>query len=251
MDQLVYQRMASHEETHWWFVARRNIITRLIRLFVSDEKQQGLRILEVGCGTGGNLAMLQQFGTVRATECDATARSLAMEKSGIDVQDGRLPELDDLAEDDFDLIVLLDVLEHVEDDHSALRALAGRHAGNGKLLVTVPAHPWLWSAHDETHHHFRRYTKSTLRAVAERAGYRVEELGYYNSLLFPLAVFIRFVKKLLGRDTADDAMPGPAVNTILKTVFSMERGVIGRVPMPTGLSLYMVARPLERHVRPV
>jgi len=245
MDQLVYQRMASHEETHWWFVARRRIIARLIRLFVRQDRKSDLRILEVGCGTGGNLAMLKQFGAVTATECDEEARSIAKGKSGIEIRDGRLPELAEITEEDFDLIVLLDVLEHVEDDLGALRSLARRHGEKGRLLVTVPAHPWLWSAHDETHHHFRRYTRATLRNVAEDAGYTIEAMGYYNSLLFPLVILVRFLKKALGRDTADDAMPGPAVNGILKNIFALERNIVGRIPMPTGLSLYMVATPIR------
>ncbi len=243
MDQLVYQRMASHEDTHWWFVARRKIITRLIDLFVKKDRESDLKILEVGCGTGGNLAMLKQFGTVTATECDEVARGFATNKSGITVRDGRLPELAEVPEDNFDLVVLLDVLEHVEDDLGALKSLAPRQGENGRLLVTVPAHPWLWSSHDVVHHHFRRYTRATLRKVTEDAGYKVESMGYYNSLLFPLVILVRFLKKLIGSDNADDDMPGPAVNGILKNIFALEQNIVGRLPMPTGLSLYMVARP--------
>ena len=244
MDPLVYQRMASHEDAHWWFVARRKIIARLIQVFV--KKEADLNILEVGCGTGGNLGMLKQFGAVTATECDETARAMASRKAGIDIRDGRLPELDDVPETDFDLVVLLDVLEHVEDDLGALKGLASRHGKDGRLLVTVPAHPWLWSAHDVTHHHFRRYTAKTLRKVAEDAGYKVEAIGYYNSLLFPLVIMVRFLKKLLGHDTADDAMPGKVVNGILQNIFALERHVVGRIPLPSGLSLYMIAEPDRR-----
>lgn len=244
MDPLVYQRMASHEDAHWWFVARRKIIARLIQVFAA--KNTELKILEVGCGTGGNLGLLQQFGAVTATECDETARAMASRKAGIEIRDGRLPELDDVPEQDFDLVVLLDVLEHVEDDLGALKGLTSRHGKDGRLLVTVPAHPWLWSGHDVTHHHFRRYTARTLRKVAEDAGYRVEAIGYYNSLLFPMVILVRFFKKLLGRDTADDAMPSQAVNGILQNMFALERHVVGRVPLPTGLSLYMIAEPVRR-----
>jgi SAM-dependent methyltransferase len=243
MDQLVYQRMASHEDTHWWFVARRRIIARLINIFVRQDRKSDLKILEVGCGTGGNLTMLKQFGTVTATECDEDARGFAAGKSGIAVRDGRLPELEEVPEDNFDLVVLLDVLEHVEDDLGALKSLAPRQGRDGRLLVTVPAHPWLWSSHDVTHHHFRRYTRATLRKVAEDAGYNVEAMGYYNSLLFPIVILVRFLKKALGRNDADDAMPGPAVNGILTNIFSLEQKIVGRLPLPTGLSLYMVARP--------
>jgi SAM-dependent methyltransferase len=241
MDPLVYQRMASHEDVHWWFVARRMVISRLIDRFVKHDRN--LKILEVGCGTGGNLGMLKRFGTVTATECDETARGIASRKHDIEIRDARLPDLGGLPENKFDLVLLLDVLEHVEDDLGALKGLASRHSDGGRLVITVPAHPWLWSMHDEIHHHFRRYTPATLRSVAEAAGYSVEAIGYYNSLLFPLAIITRFVKKLIGSDAADDAMPGRAVNPVLRNIFALERYLVGRVPMPTGLSLYLVARP--------
>lgn len=241
MDALVYQRMASHEDVHWWFVARRQIISRLIDRFVKPEP--GMKILEVGCGTGGNLGMLKQFGTVTATECDETARGLAGRKYGVDIRNARLPDLGDLSENGFDMVLLLDVLEHIEDDLGALKSLHSKHSQNGRLVITVPAHPGLWSKHDEIHHHFHRYTIRTLRKVAETAGYRVEAIGYFNCLLFPLAVATRFVKKLIGSEKADDTMPSQPVNSILKHVFALERHLVGRIPMPTGLSIYMIARP--------
>ncbi len=246
MDRSIYLRMAAHEDIHWWFAARRQIVTRLIRQFASRRTAKTRpepRILEVGCGTGGNLAMLRQFGPVTAVECDKEARDLAASKSGATIVDGRLPELKELDGGEYDLVVLMDVLEHVEDDLGSLKSLSRRQSKDGVLLVTVPAHPWLWSAHDEAHHHYRRYTPASLRAVAETAGYEVRKIGYYMSILFPAVVAVRFVKKQIGMNTADDALPGPIANKILRAVFAFERFFVGRVPLPIGTSLYMIAAP--------
>ncbi len=251
MDRSVYLRMAAHEEIHWWFAARRQIVTRLIRLVSAAGPARDPatpQILEVGCGTGGNLPMLKQFGAVTAVECDRQARDIATAKSDVAIIDGRLPDLAALGHRTFDLVLLLDVLEHVDDDLAALSTLAPRQGADGVLLVTVPAHPWLWSAHDVVHHHYRRYTPASLRVVAEKAGYRVESIGYYMSLLFPAVVAVRMAKRLIGADTADDAMPGPLANRVLKAIFAFERFLVGRVPLPIGTSLFMIARPDRRTV---
>lgn len=241
MDRAVYRRMAEQEERHWWFAARRGIVERLIGRFLPDKADPAL--LEIGCGTGGNLKLLQQFGRVDACEFDAEARAVAAAKSGIAVSEGALPDRIPAPDSSYDFIVLLDVLEHVDADMESLAAISRKLKPEGRLLVTVPALPWLWSAHDAKHHHFRRYTKASLRRTAEAAGMRVVEAGYFNTLLFPLIAGARFAKKMIGRDTADDAIPAAPLNAVLGRVFGLERHLVGRISLPLGASLYMVATP--------
>ena len=122
MEAQVYERMAELDSDHWWFVARRDILQNLIERIVQPPKNA--RILEIGCGTGHNLAMLSKFGRVEATEMDKTARELATKRLGRAVTDAALPDLSAWPTDQFDLVALLDVLEHVPDDRSGLvRAL--------------------------------------------------------------------------------------------------------------------------------
>lgn len=238
MDRTVYDRMNELETTHWWFVARRGIIAALIGRFLprKDEAQ----ILEAGCGSGGNLVMLGRFGRVDAFEYDATARQHAAEKSRLDVRFGALP--DDLPFEDrrYDLIGLFDVLEHVEPDSASLAALAGRLTERGVILVTVPAFPFLWSRHDERHHHFRRYTRASLAQVAAKAGLKVRYSSYFNFFLFPAAVVARWLKRMTGSDKPDDRLPPATVNAVLMRIFGIERHLIGRLRLPVGLSLAAV-----------
>ena len=230
--------MSAQEGGHWWFVARRAILDSLIRSRIAP--RDGARILEAGCGTGGNLAMLAAHGSVDALEYDAQARELARGRGVGRIEPGMLPGQIGFDGTRYDVIALLDVLEHVEEDRASLAALRARLADGGRILLTVPAVPWLWSDHDVIHHHKRRYTLAGLRQVAQAAGLKVEAVGYFNSLLFPLAMAMRTAHRLLRRKDALDAQPSPPVNALLRRIFGWERHLLGRVRFPIGLSLYAI-----------
>jgi SAM-dependent methyltransferase len=240
MERAVFDRMAELDQDHWWFLARRRILDRLIARVVRLPEQAA--ILEVGCGTGHNLAMLGHYGEVEACELDPSARALASKRLGRKVKDAKLPDLSMFKASSFDLVALLDVLEHVKQDTASLRAIHRRLKPGGALLLTVPANPWMWSAHDAAHHHHRRYSKGQLAKVIADAGFEVQLLSYFNSLLFPPIAAARLVGKAVGRDSADDKLPGAAINSVLNKVFGLEAGLIGRVPMPFGVSLVAVVR---------
>lgn len=244
MERAAYDRMAEIDGAHWWFSARRDIIIDLIRKRV--KLKPAAKILEVGCGTGSNIAMLQQFGTLDALEPDEGARELASSRSGLEIKGGFLPQdggnIPDAA---YDMIVLLDVLEHIPQDGPALKVLREKLAPGGKMLLTVPAMPWLWSAHDAVHHHQRRYTRAALRQVMEEAGFRISFISYFNMFLFPAVVAARALGKLTGREGGDDAMPGALVNNVLKRLFSSERHWLTRGSFPMGVSLACVAEPIR------
>ena len=240
MERVVFERMAELDQEHWWFVARRRILASLIKRVV--ERPHGARILEVGCGTGHNLGMLAEFGTVDACELDATARELASLRLGRPVFEAKLPDLSMFEPKSYDLIALLDVLEHVADDLGALTAIRTLLKPGGALVLTVPANQWMWSAHDVAHHHFRRYSRPRLAELFERAGYEAQLHSYFNSLLFPPIAAARLIGKIRGRDSADDALPGARVNAVLEAIFGLEAALIGRVPMPFGVSLVAVLR---------
>lgn len=241
MEPSIYALMASLEERHWWFAARRAIAEKIIKQL---DLPLDAKILEAGCGTGGNLAMLSRYGQVHAMELDDQARQMANAKGVTQVRSGSLPDEVPYQQEQFDLIALLDVLEHVEDDRNTLKVMGSLLKPEGCLLISVPAFPFLWSAHDEVHHHKRRYSLSELRGKLEDAGLEITYASYFNTVLFPLIFGARLLGKLHAnkRESGDLIMPHPFINRLLFAIFSSERFVLGRWSLPFGVSAMAIAR---------
>lgn len=240
MDVAAYHSLRDLQDQHWWFVGRRKIIATLIKSFIHLPTKP--RLLEAGCGYGGNLAMLSQFGQLDAFELEKEARAYAVAVSRIPVLCGSLPNHVGFDSQSFDLIAILDVLEHIDDDVGSLNTLAKRLNSEGSILVTVPAIPWLWSEHDTIHHHKRRYTKASLELVLRRAGLEISNVGYFNSLLFPLALLQRLASRVSQSGHSADEMPNRLLNSFFGKIFAFEHKLISRIRFPIGLSLYAVAR---------
>jgi SAM-dependent methyltransferase len=236
MERAVFDRMAEHDQVHWWYVARRRILAELIRR--EADLPQDARILEIGCGTGHNFEMLGRLGRLDALEVDGEARALASSRLGHAVGDAPLPELTGVPDRTYHLIALLDVLEHVDGRAESLASIAAKLAPGGKILVTVPAYQWMWSAHDLAHHHKLRYSKKALRRDAETAGLKVRKIGYFNSLLFPIAAAVRILGKLTGKTSSDDTLPPRPLNSLFEKIFGLERHIVGRMPFPAGVSIF-------------
>jgi SAM-dependent methyltransferase len=239
MERIVYDQMAELDQRHWWYRARREVVAALIRRCA--QPGSSARLLEIGCGTGHNLAMLREFGQVDAIEVDPAARAIAEGRLGKPVLDAPLPDLDGIEEHAYDLIGSFDVIEHIADDSASLASIARRLKPGGRFVMTVPAHQWMWSAHDVVNHHQRRYSKRALTRLVEGSPLRLEKIGYLNSLLFPLAMADRLKAKLTRSENGDVALPPAPINTALERAFAAERHLIGRVPLPPGLSLFAVA----------
>lgn len=240
MDRKVFDRMAEVDAHHWWFVARRRILSTFLQTHVI-RSEAPLRILEIGCGTGSNLPMLKAFGDVEAIEPDQAARQIAIDRYDVAISEGSLPDGLDVADGAYDLIVMLDVLEHVEDDVAALAQVKRKLKPGGRLLLTVPATPWLWSSHDEAHHHFRRYTARGLARVLSATDYTLHHQSHFNTLLFPLICAARFAGWITGRKGGDDAMPGTVANAVLGSIFGVERAWISRLSIGFGVSMLAYA----------
>jgi SAM-dependent methyltransferase len=241
LDRSIYDNMRAIEHRHWWFRARRAILSdQLARLKLPADAA----ILEVGCGTGGNLAMLARFGNVTAIEPDEDSRRHAAETSGGPVLSGSLPGGLPTFDTQFDLIAALDVIEHLDEDAASLTALRKLLKPTGVLFTTVPAHPWLWSHHDELHHHKRRYRRDEYAALLEGAGFTLTRVSFFNSVLYPMIVLARAAKLSERSGRADDALPSPALNAILERAFASEKFMLRHTDLPFGVSLLAIARPL-------
>lgn len=241
MDPQIYQEMIGQEDTHWWFRSRRSIVASLLDNITLPEHA---KVLDAGCGSGGNLQLLASKGELYAFEMNDTAREHAKKRGIATIEAGKLPDAIPFAGINFDLIGLFDVLEHVEDDKSALRALTGRLNTGGILCINVPAYQWLFVRHDRLHHHFRRYSRSELIHKVKTAGLKVEFVSYWNCLLFPVAVLVRILDRFnVPKDhTIGSRKPSGLLNELLFRLVSVEHFLIPRIRLPFGLSLIMIAR---------
>lgn len=240
MQPSAYLDMAAVEARHWWFVGRRRVLHGCIaRLGLKPDA----KILEIGSGTGGNLALLSRFGRVTAVEMNAAAREISAGRlTGADIRAGMLPHELKLGEQKFDLVCLFDVLEHVEDDAAALLAARAHLAPGGAILITVPAYKALFGPHDEALHHKRRYERAELREKLQAAGLRVEKLSFINAGLLPLAWAMRMLDKLRRARPSGTTLPPAPVNALLAGIFGAETLLLPYVSLPFGLSLLALAR---------
>ena len=243
MDSSLYQQMRELEDRHWWFKGRRAIVAAQLQASALPEHA---KILDLGCGTGGNLAMLSQFGEVLGAELDEHAAQMAREREIAPVIRGKLPDALPLAEATFQCVTLLDVLEHIEDDRATLVTVNKLLAADGCVLITVPAFPFLWGPHDEAHHHQRRYRAKQLRRLLQDTGFEITTLSYCNTWLFPIAALVRLIRKYLpkGNAGAELALPIAPVNALLAMLFGSERHLLRHMKLPFGISLLAVAKKL-------
>lgn len=233
----------SVEDRHWWYRGRRRVVGRVL---AGLDLPPDTRILDAGCGGGGNFAALARFGRVTGLEPDADARAAARERGLGEVVEGGLAELP-FEDGSFDLATALDVIEHVDDDLGALGELRRVVVDGGFLVVTVPAYQSLWSPHDVANEHRRRYARKQLLAVAEAAGWQFVQASYFNSLPLPIVAALRLrQRRRLGEQAppVSDFERTPAwVDGLLELPFRLEAGLISAgVRVPAGLSLLGVFR---------
>ena len=232
-----------HEDRHWWHIGRRRVVAdALERLPLGPTAQ----LLDAGCGSGGSLGTLRKFGEVSGIDINPESVALARGRGFEDVRTGAVEDLP-WADETFDVVTLLDVLEHTADDRVTLREMHRVTRVGGHLLVTVPAYQALWSNHDVVNAHYRRYSRRTLRAAALGAGWSVERMTPFNSLLLAPAAAVRFTQKLRREaleEHTPDARIGPQwLYPVLELPLRVEASWLRRNRnLPAGLSLLVLLR---------
>jgi ubiquinone/menaquinone biosynthesis C-methylase UbiE len=242
-----YQELYELEDQHWWFRSRRRFVWALLHRAGAESST---RLLDAGCGTGRNLV---EFGALvpEAEGVDLSEEAVAFcHRRGLDgVRQARLEELP-FADDRFDLVVATDVIEHIEDDRRALVELQRVATPGAHLVVTVPAYSWLWSQHDESLHHHRRYTLRRLRSAMAGTGWEPIVSSYYYTTMLPAVAAVRAAGKLRSSSNghSDLALTPPALSRVLELPGRAESKLVERgLRLPFGVSLGMVctAAPAE------
>lgn len=195
-----YEQMATRERDYWWHVGRLSIIDKQLQNIAKNKK---LKILNIGCGTGGTIPTISKYGDV--TNIDVSKEALRfLRKSGnqgVQFDGVKIPFKDS----SYDLIVAFDVLEHIQYDQASLLEWVRVLKPKGKIFITVPAYQWLWSGHDESLHHWRRYTRNRLKWDLSKLGMSPTKLSYAISFSLPLVAGFRVLNKLAKRKLDEDS----------------------------------------------
>lgn len=229
METVEYHKMHELEHTNWWYAARKH----LIHLLLSKYSPHFESILDIGCGTG---TILESFPTKQrlGVEQNPVATHYARQK-GLTI----IPNLESVT-GTFDVILLMDVLEHISDDVSFLQNALKKLSTNGIVIVTVPAFQWLWSKHDKHVHHIRRYSKKTLSELILNSGAESMRISYWNATFFLPSL----VKKILfsSENDSDLSEMPKLINSTLLHLLNAENKISMSVPVPIGTSVYAVIK---------
>ena len=243
MDPASYEIEAQVERDHWWFRGRRRILATFLD-GLDPPLPAGATVLDVGCGTGANTAVLADRGR-RVVGVDASPiahrlRRRAGWAGGVRAVSGTLP----FADATFDLVAALDVLEHLDDDRAAIHELRRVARPGAVVLIFVPALRLLWGLQDEHAHHRRRYSRAGLRALVSAAGFEVERITYFNSLLFAPILAARLAMRIRRPPgiVSENQIGGRRLNALLERVFRSEAPLLARFDLPIGVSLACIAR---------
>jgi SAM-dependent methyltransferase len=238
MEDALFDAMYRDADRHWWFRARWRIVFSLLDRCHAP----GGRVLDLGCGVGIHLKLLSRYGEVWGADSSPKALEYCRRRFQGRLDQVELPDRAPYPDASFDLIVMFDVLEHIQDDAAALRRVARLLNPGGILALTVPALPGLWSQHDVEHQHFRRYLRPGLRSLLQDAGLRILKLSYMNTFLLPaMAASRAFLRP--ATYSARDLSPGtrgPA--RILEFIFASERHWLKLISFPLGGSLVAICR---------
>lgn len=243
MQQHTYEIMNRVENKHWWFVGRRAILEEFLRQIIQNPKSkvQSPKILDVGCGTGANLEMLQNFGEAEGVDVSNDALEFCRAK-GLKAHKGLAEKLP-FADESFDLVTALDVVEHLDDDVAGLQEMRRVLKKGGRALIFVPAFMWLWGVQDDISNHRIRYTKRQIVERLEKAGFEIERATYANITFFAPILAGRTLMKVTGiKPESENNVNVSALNGLFGKIFSAESLWLRNFDFPFGVSIVIVAK---------
>lgn len=245
MDYQDYKVKKPGTTTHFWHRAKLGLIQVVLKNLYPD-KTLSREIIDVGCGTGEELQVLNDYGALTAIDKNQKALKLARNHQ-VDIIHADI-ETYDLIERPADLICAFDILEHLDNDQAVLNNIQAGLKPNGVFFFTVPAHTWLYGPHDIALNHKRRYNKAELKAKLKTAGFKQIELYYWNTVLFPLEAIYRLLKKFLySRVTttrhSESSLSSAILNNLLYQIFKIDNWLARKkFSSPWGLTIYGLAK---------
>lgn len=239
MEKKFYKDYFVLEKKHWWFKARRNILL----YFIKKYSRKGDKVFDFGCGSGYLVGKLQKngydaYGMDFESEAIEYGRNCGIKNLEIG-SGGRF----NYPDNSFDFITVLDVLEHIKNEKPVIAELKRVLKPGGKILVTVPAYMWLWGVQDEVAHHFRRYTVGSLNTVFDEfKDLNIIKKTYFNTLLFPAIVMVRFLSKLFNKQErgSDFEINNNFSNQIFYFIFNFEKQLLKFIKFPFGISILFI-----------
>ena len=245
MQSHTYAIMREVEDKHWWYVGRRRIIASFVARICRELRAEGrsdVHILDIGCGTGGNLETLSKFGRAEGVDISTEALDFCRARGLNNVREGAAETLPYEGES-FDLVTGLDVVEHLDDDVAGLREMRRVLRPGGRLLLIVPAFMFLWGVQDDVSHHRRRYTLPDLKRKLQQAGVAVERASYANISFFgPILVGRLFMRVSGLRPASENNINIGAFNGLFGRLLGAESWWLEKMNFPFGVSIICVAR---------
>lgn len=245
MDESVYRKHLELERSHFWRMGKQRLVLHWLAKALRGRSE--LRFLDIGSACSIFPYKLRDLGDVIVVEPHKQSVETA-KKFGLNARYGLLPDNIPIR-GKIDVISMLDVLEHIEDEKSAIDKVYHLLEDDGVFILTVPAYQWLWSQHDEIMHHYRRYTKTWLKRVLQNAGFHVDRISYYTCLLFPIAAMQRLASRLKPNNSKSEynvKVPTPIINTLFDFVMRFEAQLLKFINLPYGLSLITICRKHRR-----
>jgi len=247
MEEFTYKEIFDSEENHWWFVGTRNIFFSQIDKYVN--KNNKIRILDIGCGTGIVIKRLEKYGYTFGIDISEDAIRFCRKRGLENIIKAEATQIP-FNNNAFNLITIFDVLEHIKFDSIAISEVYRVLKKDGIAIVSVPANKFLWSCHDEVLHHYRRYSKEEIKGKILKCNFKILKISYYNFFLFTFIFIFRLFKKVFYKIKKEKAVKTDIIcvpkfiNSFLIFILNIECKIISKINIPFGVSILAVIRKL-------
>jgi len=238
MEEKNYNIMHEIELSHWWYKVRRLLVKQLLQKYAFNAE----KILDIGCGTGALIKELQQEGKeVFGVDMSKTALNFCSAQGVKNLFQAQVTQLP-FVEKSFDTILMLDVLEHVEDENKAMTEIKRVLRSNGVIIIFVPCFKFLWSNQDDISKHYRRYTIPKLNILVKK-NFSIVKQSYFNFFLFPLILLARFIMNLFKiKSIPEGKINNIFINNIFSFIFRQELWFLNFLSFPFGVSAFLVLK---------